>query len=113
MVSKASSWAFPIVAILGLLLFKLSGGIANVLLMVGALLGVHFLASSAVVDLFDFWKYGKRPHWRNIGLKVAGATALLLVALVLPIIRPEPPGDPGRYCRTYLEGSHLVTGCII
>jgi ABC-type uncharacterized transport system permease subunit len=73
------------------LLFTPVGGIVNLFVSGGALIGAVILFFSALFELLSFrdWNYG--PYWRGIGLKLAGTVGLLLLAFICMSILPKPP----------------------
>lgn len=113
-INRAGRWAIPILALLGLLLFTPFGGIVNLLLGGGAVLGAGWLVLTAVLGLFDFKNYGYLPHWREIGFRIAGAVGLLLFGVVLHLVLPEPPRSlvKDRDCETFVGRSGPAAQCL-
>jgi hypothetical protein len=92
-VQKWGNWILPVVGVLALLLFTPIGGIINFIFIGAAMLGALALAGWAALDLLSFRDYNYLPHWKGIGLKIAGVVGLLLFAITLKAVLPSPPAS--------------------
>lgn len=94
MTTKWHELRWPIlvsVCVLTAFVFTPLGGIANAILIgLGGLVAALLLLSAAV-NLFSFGDYSYVPFWKEIGLKIGGALALLLFLVLLQGVLPRPP----------------------
>ncbi len=81
-----------VVLVVGLFLFFTPlGGIVNLILGGGAVLGAIALLAQVAFGLFSFRDYGDLLFWREMGLKLVGAMALFVVFAALQAVLPPPP----------------------